>query len=283
MKELFTDQEFLKSLIPTTISLVVTGLASVIIGIYLEKFKSRIIRLSRRITSQPIAYASQDEYWGHIKVLYNNHEAKNLNLFTIEIRNESSRDVTDVIVDLKVDNDSMILASNGFLNNSNTSLLLTSDYFQYYMDVTERNNKELQDVDRGKIQETARDPNLAREVKYVTSLKKYIIPVLNRNKVATFNVLVENFKGIYPSVTTEVIQEGIQLSDFVDDNEKNKKIILYSIGIGLILFSIGFVMILNAHPDSKTEIILTGVLGLTYSLFGALFYFFGRYIRRLLS
>jgi hypothetical protein len=283
MKELFTDPEFLKSFIPTTISLIVTGLASLVIGVYLEKFKGRITTLSRKISSQAIASASEDEYWGHIKVLYNNYEATNLNFFTIEIKNESSRDVSNVIVDLKVDNDSMILASNGYLNDSNTYLLLTNEYFQYYVDVTKRNDEELKQVDLGKLKETDKDPTLARELKYVTTLKKYVIPVLNRDKKSTFNILVENFKGIYPTVNADIVQEGIRLVDFEDENDRNKKVLLYSLGIGIVVFIALFWLIIKSFPDATRAIILTGVLGLTYSLIGMIFFFIVRYIKKLLN
>lgn len=282
MKELFSDPEFLKAFIPTTISLIVTGLASLIIGVYLEKFKGRITVLSRKITSQAIAYSSQDEYWGHIKVLYNDNEAKNLNLFTVEIKNESSRDISDVIVDLKVDDTSMVLASNAYLNESDTTLLLTNEYFQYYLEVMKRNDEESKQIKLGKIKVTEKDPNLAREVTYITTLKKFVIPVLNRGKKATFNILVENFKGIYPAVSADVVQRGIKLNDFEDEGEKNKRLMLYSLGIGLIIFAIAFTAILRAYPSSTTAIIWTGLFGLTYSLIGMIFYFLGRYIKRLL-
>jgi len=279
--DILNDPEFLKTLIPTTISLIVTGLASLIIGVYLEKFKNRTSILTRKITSQPIAYSSKDEYWGHINVYYNEYEAKNLNFFTIEIYNSSSKDLVDVIIDLKVDDDSMILANNGYLELSNLPLLLTNDYYQYYVDVSNRNQEEETRIKKGEIE--LKDPALANELKYVTTLKKYIVPVFNRQTKATFNVLVENFKGIYPTVTADIIQQSMKLVDYENEAQKEKRTLHFSIGIGLVIFAIAIAVLLYKYDNSRAAIIWTTVFATTSTVLGLAIYQIGRYIKRLLT
>lgn len=279
--EILNDPEFLKTLIPTTISLIITGLASLVIGVYLEKLKNRTSILTRKITSQPIAFSSKDEYWGHISVYYNDYEAKNLNFFTIEIYNNSSRDLTDVVIDLKVDNDSMILANNGYLDFSNSPLLLTNEYFQYYVDVSNRNQNEEALIKKGELK--MKDPTLANELKYVTTLKKYIVPVFNRQTKATFNILVENFKGIYPTVSADIIQQSIKLVDHEDEAQKEKKTFLYSAVIGLVIFSIAVAVLLFTYSDSRAAIIWTTIFAMTSTILGLAIYQIGRYIKRLLT
>jgi hypothetical protein len=278
---LLNDPEFLKVLIPTTISLVITGLASLFIGVYLEKFKNRTSILTRKITSQPIAYSSKDEYWGHISVYYYEYEAKNLNFFTIEIYNNSSKDLADIIIDLKVDNDSMILANNGYLEHSNSPLLLTNDYFQYYVDVSNRNQDEEASIKKGEIK--SKDPNLANELKYVTTLKKYIVPVFNRQTKATFNILVENFKGIYPIVTADIIQKSIKLVNHENETQKEKRTLLFSICIGIIIFVIAIGILLYKYYDSRPAILWTTIFAMTSTIIGFAIYQIGRYIKRLLT
>jgi len=279
--DIFNEPEFLKALIPTTISLIITGFASLVIGVYLEKFKNRTSILTRKITSQPIAYSSKDEYWGHISVYYNDYEAKNLNFFTIEIYNNSSRDLADIVIDLKVDNDSMILATNGYLDFSNSPLLLTNDYFQYYVEVSKRNQEEEARIKRGEIK--SKDPTLANELKYVTTLKKYIVPVFNRQTKATFNVLVENFKGIYPTVTADIIQKSIKLVNYENEAQKEKRTMHFGIGIGLVIFAIAIGILLYTYDNSRPAIIWTTVFAMTSSVIGLAIYQIGRYIKRLLT
>jgi hypothetical protein len=279
--DILNDPEFLKALIPTTISLIITGLASLVIGVYLEKFKNRTSILTRKITSQPIAFSSKDEYWGHISVYYNEYEAKNLNFFTIEIYNNSSKDLADVVIDLKVDNDSMILANNGYLDFSNSPLLLTNDYFEYYVDVSNRNQDEETRIKKGEIK--SKDLILANELKYVTTLKKYIVPVFNRQTKATFNLLVENFKGIYPTVTADIIQKSIKLVDHENEAQRERRTLLYGIGIGLVIFTISICVLLYNYENSKPAIIWTTVFAMTSTVLGLAIYQIASYIKRLLT
>ncbi len=140
--EFLSDPEMLKTLIPTTVGLIVTAIASLVIGVYLERFKGRTIILKRKITSQPIAFASEDDYWGQIRVMYNDYEARNLNLFTIEIHNSSNKDLENLVIDFNVDAESMILAGDGKVEETETPLLLSKAYSEIYEDVAWRNQED---------------------------------------------------------------------------------------------------------------------------------------------
>jgi quinol-cytochrome oxidoreductase complex cytochrome b subunit len=158
---------------------------------------------------------------------------------------------------------------------------LTNDYFQYYVDVSDRNQDEEARIKDGEIK--LKDPTLANELKYVTTLKKYIVPVFNRHTKATFNVLVENFKGIYPTVSTDIIQKSIKLVDHEDETQKERRTFLFGIGIGLVIFAISIGVLLSNYENSRPAIIWTTVFALTSSLFGLAIYQIGRYIKRILT
>jgi hypothetical protein len=65
------DPKYFDQLLPATVSLIVTGLASVIIGIYFEKFRNKLTFLKYKIFFQPLATTSQNDYWGDIAVSHN--------------------------------------------------------------------------------------------------------------------------------------------------------------------------------------------------------------------
>jgi len=110
--------------IPATISLIITGLVSLIIGIYFEKFRNKLIFLKYRIFFQPLATTSQNSYWGDITVSHNGNIVNHLNFVTVKIQNDSNRDMENLNVDICVDNQSQILGVSGFYNESKNAIFL---------------------------------------------------------------------------------------------------------------------------------------------------------------
>ncbi|NDK57176.1 hypothetical protein [Pontibacter fetidus] len=282
MDKIFITPEIIKSVLPAIIGFIFTGLASVIIGVYLEKFKNKITVLKRKISSQPIAFSTQDDHWGHIKVIYNNdYEAKNLNLFTVEIFNQSSKDITNIVVDLNVDNGSVILANNGVLDENNALLLLTNEFFNYQTDVNTRYHQELERISKGEIDAVTKQ--LQRDVDFVTRLRRYHVPVLNRESSATFNLLVENYKGEYPEVTASITHASIRVKDYVEPDEEQKRTLIYSIVLGSVFFVSALTMIFKTYPSSSTPIILTAIAGVSFALVGFTLYKIAAYFKKILS
>lgn len=87
------DPEFLQHLIPSTVSLIVTGVATLLIGIYFEKFRNRLVFVKYEVQYQPLATSSETEYWGRIDVYHNGTLKQHLNFITIKIENDSNRDL----------------------------------------------------------------------------------------------------------------------------------------------------------------------------------------------
>ena len=272
------DPDVFEKFIPTTVSLIVTGLISVIIGIYFEKFKNKIIFLKYKLFFQPLATTSQNEYWGEIAVFHNKRIVKHLSFVTVEIKNDSNNDIDNINVDIWTDNESQFLAVRGVYNEIGNAILLDKDYFNYYLDVLARNQQDLDDRNINPNHETPQQ--LISEIALVMANKKFHLPVFNRHTSITLNFLVENFKGLQPPVVVSVLHKSVKLLKEEDKEKERKRRAIWTLAIGLSIFIICFSLLLKFYADSTVEIYLCGILGLTYSLFGLAFYQLGRFIKR---
>src|SRR6185312_8293242 len=180
--------------IPATISLIVTSLASVIIGIYFEKFRKKLTFLKYKMFFQPLATTSQNSYWGDIEVFHNKRIVNHLSFVTVEIQNDSNQDFENLNVDIWVDNESQFLAVRGFYNESKNAILLEQVYFNFYTDVLQKNAA---DLDAAKADSNhVTPPQFVNELRVVMTNKKFNLPVFNRHTSITLHLLIENFKGL---------------------------------------------------------------------------------------
>ncbi len=264
------DPTLLEKILPTTISLIITGIISLIIGIYVEKFKNKLNLLKKRVVYQPIATSSQTPYWGSIKVLYNGRDINHINFVTLELHNDSNHDMDELKVDFSIDNDSQILAANGFIEASTTSLLLSNDYFNYFLDVLNRHEVAQNQLIAGEIE---RIPvSLESEIRDILSRKSFNVPAINRNDIVKFNFLVENFKGFQPVLSVSTNKKSVIIVDKEDESiEKNKKVLFTSI-IGLALFVIVVIMTINQYQTSTAPILIIAGFSLLTYFFGILIY-----------
>ena len=272
-----TESETLIKIIP----LVITGIISLIIGTLLEKFKTRLAVLKYKISFQSIGTSSQIDHWGAIEVYHNKRLTKHLNFVTIEIENSSKIDQQDLNIDVSCDQQSQFLGYSAFYNVSNTAILLEQNHFDYYSDVLRRNQNDIDQSSQNPNHITP--PGLTNEINWVQTNKKFHLPVFNRKSKVTINLLVENFRGIVPSVDVNVLHKSVQILKDTDSDEELHKTLFWTFGVGLAVFTLGLVLLLNHYSSNKEPVIITGMLGLFYSLIGFGILLIFRFIRRILS
>jgi len=272
--------QFLVKLLPPAITLLVTTGFSVVVGVYLEKFKNKQIFLKYNISFSPLATSIQDNQWGNIEVKHNGRNTKHLNLITINIINDTSNDVPkEIFLDVWVDSRSQILAVNGNYNEIGNSILLESNYFTRYtlagQLLTEENKK------------IANDSNylinneLEREVQYVQENKKFHLPIFNRNSSAKINLLVESFDGKVPQVSVSILQTSVKLIKQEDSAiEKKKRDLQISIYVA-ILNLLGLYFLFICYPESKVVIIYTLIIGAIAYIFGRVIYLLVKFVKRM--
>ena len=214
-----TLNENLEKLIPPTIALLITALLSVFIGIYLEKFKARMVQLKYRLFFNPLGTTIQNEFWGNIEVRYKGRQSSHLSFVTVDMSNDSNIDLENVNVDIWVDQDSKILGHNGFYDESGNSILLEHGYYTYFMQVNQRNEEDLQmaQIDTDHI-----TPNqLTNEINWTHTNKKFHLPIFNRHTSIRLNLLTENFKGKTPQLRVSVLHKSVKLVTEQENESSN--------------------------------------------------------------
>jgi hypothetical protein len=260
----------MEKILPPTLALIATGFLSLVIGIYLEKFRSRLTILKYELFFQPLATAAQNAYWGNIEVLHNGRPINHLSFITVYLKNDSNRDLQEVNVDIRVDQNSRILAQSGFYEESGTPILLEQGYFEHYLDVVERN-----EID---VQTRRANPNhvtpaqLSTEIDLILTNKKFHLPVLNRRSEITLNILTENIQGQTPQVSVSVLHKSVKVIKQADKAQEDRELGLNMILWGLLAFVIGVLIIQRMFTEATIPLVLTGILGIAYLFIGLLIY-----------
>ncbi len=181
----------MEKFLPPTLALIVTGLISVAIGIYLEKFKTRLTLLKYRVFFHPLATATKHSYWGNISVTYNDRETNHLSFVTIDIVNDSNTDLQDVNIDIWVDPDSQILGQSGNYVETGNAILLEQKHYNHFQQVFRRyeEDEQLKQADPNHVRPT----QLQNEIDWILTNKKFNLPIFNRNTSVRLNILTENF------------------------------------------------------------------------------------------
>lgn len=272
------DPNYVNNFIPAIISLIITGLASVIIGVYFEKFRNKMVLLKYNIFFQPLATTSKTDYWGEISVYYEKRIINHLNFVTIILKNDSNNDLDNINVDTWVDNQSQFLAVRGNYDQTGNSVLLENNYYKYYTDVVNRN---MEDVEANKDNpDYLTPPHLMNEIQEVMGNKKFHLPVFNRKTSITLNLLIENFEGRKPEVSISVLHKSVKLILETDKEIERKEATKFTVIIGIIIYTIGLFVIYKYFPIPTQTYWIFTCLGLTYGAFGFLLYKSGRFIKR---
>ncbi len=273
--------EYLEKIIPPTIALLITTLLSVGIGVYLEKFKSRLVFLKYKLFFNALGTTIQNEFWGNIEVLYMGRQTNHLSFVTVEMTNDSNIDLEGVNIDVWVDRDSQFLGHNGFYEELGNSILLEKNYYSYYTQVVQKNqdDMELREVDP----EHRTPTQLADEINWILTNKKFHLPIFNRHSSIRINLLTENFKGGPPQVKVSVLHKSVRLITQQDKTEENKRLGVNIITWGLLSFLIGVWIVQRIYSDATIPIIIIAILGVLYLLFGFFIYRLIKFIKYLMA
>ncbi|MBY0435207.1 MAG: hypothetical protein K2U26_13950 [Cyclobacteriaceae bacterium] len=275
------DYDFVDKILPSTISLVVTGVFAVIIGVYLEKFKSRVTTISYEIIFNPLATSSHTDYWGEIEVHHNKRLINHLNFITVKLKNDSNNDLQNLNIDFNVDQNSQILGQSGQYDNTKSGILIEQQHYSYFVEVSNRNQVDFQQKLTNPNHQTP--AQLTTELQYIMTNKKFNLPVFNRHTSVTINMLVENFSGVQPEVNVGVIHKGVKLEQKEDETTELGKTVIYSSAIGVVIFGLFVYAIARTYPTATKPLIITAILGITASLLGLGVLKVFRFLKKILS
>ena len=150
-----------------------------------RRHQGRMVVLRWQALHQPLAVSAQDNLFGTIEVLYNRIPVQNLVITSIEVENESNRDLTNLELNVFFQDGTVIYMAHGGVQGSANALLFT-DAFSSEL-------ARLSTLAEG-------DPARPRLLQYLKSRRDFRVPVLNRGAKLTIALLVEAPLGRQPIV-----------------------------------------------------------------------------------
>jgi hypothetical protein len=262
------ENETILKLIPPTITLIVTSIFGLIVGVLVEKFKNRYRTISYTIFSQKVKPSLSENLGGHLKISLGDREIDTLKAVTIEVENKSSIDIENINIKFVLSRNAWFQGNEGYLQNNFSWLYWTPDFNRYYQKVLDDNNNVEVNQETG-LREIPDE--LQRRIDYVLSNRDYSIPVFNRKERAVFNFLIEDpIDGSKGTITPSILHKSVNFVENEDDYKKDQRDLWIGIGIGLAFVSVIIAIICYYNPDNTKLIIWSAVVGFSYSIVGYL-------------
>ena len=170
---------------------VVSWLGGILAAVIIQQILSRRSVLSYFVNHLKVGTSADDKTFGSVQITWNGEQVPNLFLSTVELRNESSRDLQNVIVKT-YSNDTLLL--------SEFPKLIESTYFIKYSPDYE---KTIAVAAGASPSQQQRDIHGQR--------REYMVPVLNRGQGVRFQYLNISKSGQQPNIWLDIVHPGIVL------------------------------------------------------------------------
>lgn len=181
------NSETINSLIPPTISLIVTSLFGLLIGILVEKFKNRLRVITYDIYTQNLKPNLSKNLSGNLKITLNERVIDTLRTAYVEFENKNNIDLENIVIKFNVSQGAIFQGSEGYLFNSLSWLNWTESHNSNFQSVLS-DYSELPTDNEG-IKQVPDE--LQNRINYVNQNQEYLIPVFNRKESAHFNFLLK--------------------------------------------------------------------------------------------
>jgi hypothetical protein len=271
-----------EKIFPTIITLFCTAIVSVTLGVYLEKFKNKLLVLNYKIDIQRVGATFNDNFWGNIEVKHNGRIAKHISFVSIYIYNHTGSDAgKDLNLQLWVDNRSQILGVDSHYAQTGTFINQEGEFQKRF----DRLIGDLKEDDELRNQ----DPNhitpdyLLKELTIMQTNRAFTLPIFNRKSSIKIDLLLENYDGIVPKVSVSILQPSVTLVEEpnkeIEENSKKKLTGLYTSFLYLIFL---FAIFIN-YSNQSVAIIWTIIAGTGSYILGLLSYRFVKLIKSFFS
>jgi hypothetical protein len=274
------NETFLK-LIPPTITLIVTSLFGLLIGIMVEKFKNRIRLITYTIRTQKITPPLSENLGGQLKITLNSRVITTLRVTTIEIENQNNIDLENVFISFSLFNGGIFQGNEGYLSKTFSWLAWAPLYSDSFGEIVNEFSKLPVNPDT-QLRDIPND--LQKRIDYINANREYLIPIFNRKEKAVFNFLVEDPNNtqeslIYPTI----VHKSVKFIKKADVEKRKQRDLWISIGIGIIYLTIVTTIIALNNPQNIFLIVSLSIFGFSYSLIGYLALFSFRKIKSFFS
>ena len=261
------NPETLNSLIPPTITLIVTSLFGLLIGILVEKFKNRLRIITYDIYTKNLKPNLSKNLSGNLKITLNERVIDSLRTAYVEFENKNNIDLENIVIKFNISQGAVFQGSEGSLSNSLSWLSWTDSHNTNFQSVLADYNA--LPADNEGIKQIPDD--LQNRINFVNQNQEYLIPVFNRKETAHFNFVFEDsFDGTSANLFTSIVHKSVKLERKIEDEKAEKKHLWTAISIGTILVIIILSLMSYYYPNQKSLIIVAGIIGFSYSLVGFL-------------
>ena len=266
------ETETLLKIIPPTISLIITSLFGLVVGILIEKFKNKFGTLEFSVRVQKMMPTLSENLGGALANKLKDVQINNLKIITVEVENNNNVDYENLVINFSVEKNASFQGNEGFVTNSNTFVFWTPKFKDYFDEVLNEYNSFTQNQANVGLPQPE---FLQNKIAYVLSCREYLIPVLNRKESAIFNFLVEDsYSDSNCPIYLGLLHKSIKLVPKMDYEKANRKNLWRSICIGILFVIIVLFIMCYYNSGISVFIVISGLIGMSYSIIGVLLYSF---------
>ncbi len=194
------------------------------------RFRGRLTKLRWAVQYHRVAVSAQDAAFGTIQVLHNNRPVNNLRIATLQVQNESVRDLQDVELNIACLDGSTVLVSEGALAGSLQRIPFTVTFDQ-------------------SLQQALQNPQNLQPatLNYLVTRRDYLVHVFNRQATANFVLLIERNDNNSPNLTVTCDHVGVRLRRhapavmLLGENQLYAALVGLAVGFGVILILARFI------------------------------------------
>lgn len=260
------DRETLLKLVPPTISMIVTAVFGLVVGILVEKFKNRFRTITYTIRTQKVTPTLSTNLGGQLKITLNNQEINTLKVATIQIENGNNVDFENIIVKFWIGKGGIFQGNEGYLVNNSSWIYWTEEYASQYDKAVKELNTLPLDAQTG-LRDISNE--FQTRIDYLNTNRNYFIPVFNRGESAIFNFLIEDpVDGTIVDIFPSLIYKSVNFVKKPDDNSQAQTDLWIGVAIGLTVVSLTDWALVTVYPNEKSIIIWSTIVGVSYSIVG---------------
>lgn len=163
-----------------------------LLGHLWTRYRRRLATLRWTTQYQPMAFATEDFGWGKVEILYEGSPAGTLHIINVQITNESQIDLSNVELDLRLIDGTLVLRSAAQVRGSANVLPFAGGYAGILAQATKRKLTQ-------------------QELAVWGCRSDFLVPVLNRGDIVDVRLLVARTDHAMPVLTVHCSHLGLRL------------------------------------------------------------------------
>lgn len=186
-----------------------------------KKWDNRQTLLKKRVFINQMGFSAQHQDWGSLELYYEGRPANNIHYISVEIINDSNRDLKDINFDIAFPLNCIIYKDRAqyWSNGLSLDLFLEKGFYDFFERIRNESNNHI-----GTYPNTPYPSNLQNAINQVTRQRKYSVPVLNRDSKLVIEIMAEFTTNLISEedVYMEFFSTGIKVIPYIEDAKREK-------------------------------------------------------------